>query len=236
MFKKLISKYYFYVMGALTAVALWVLTVFSTAEDVLEAMIENPMPIILAFLLMVIWAVLLLVSSVVLLFSAEKREKLFLLTTHTEVRDELEEKATSDAIKQAFFFNIVLLTFLFSISGVYKMVDQSGAVSYGYSIAANLHETVDVDGVMTLLDKHIENKIENAPAEKLEEMKTVLAKASTDTKLKLNSMLDENNQARYIMPKSVYSPYGVIWFILLQFITFKTFLFLNLRALSSEAD
>jgi len=236
MFKKLISKYYFYVMGALTAVALWVLTVFSTAKDVLEAMIENPIPITLAFLLVVIWAVLLLVSSVVLLFNSEKREKLFLLTTHTEVRDELEEKATSDAIKQAFFFNIVLLTFLFSISGVYKMVGESGAVSYGYSITASLNETVDVDGVMTLFDKHIENKIKNIPAEKLEERKTFLATASTDTRARLNSMLDENNQPRYLMPKSVYSPYAVIWFILLQFITFKTFLFLNLRALNSEEE
>ena len=46
-----------------------------------------------------------------------------------------------------------------------------------------------------------------------------------------NEIVDNNS---YLLPRKIFSSFGVLCLILIQFFAFKLFLYLNLRALNSE--
>lgn len=169
------------------------------------------------------WILLILILSTVLLLSEQKRAEAFLIVSKTKTRDELEEKAVNDAIKRTFIFNLALLSFILSFSGfftgTYKKENNELGRHFGYALFSSAQE--------------------KSPLEQIKEIKKNLTPTNSDKLKKLGihippdlKLLEEKNS--YLIPQSIFSPYGVLWLIILQFLSFKLFLFLNLRALNSE--
>jgi hypothetical protein len=209
-------------MAVITGFFLAIFTVFSTTESFIEATIKYPMAMLIIAILLSVWLILVFFSSIVLVVSEKYREKAFLLSTQTEVRDELEEKAVSDAIKRTFIFNIAFLALIFSLSGLFYQVSSdaegegSKVVSLGYSFAPDDFENIDHDKVASMLDKLPEKYSEKAEKYK-ESLKIADAKSTT---------------THHIISRRFFSPFGVLCYLLLQLVFFRVFLYLNRRELA----
>jgi len=224
MFKNLF-KHSLTTLSLLTGFAIAIFIAFPTGEDIVAALVKSPYLVVGLSIVLLIWAVMLLVLSVIMLFSEKKRNEAFTITTQTELRDELEEAASNDAIKKTFVFNLALVAFIFALSGFHfdyspkKDVDDKRSATFGYSLWHD--EGGAASEKMAALIKDVDPKV-----------KAQLEKKGIQLEVKGTGF----NSGSRLIPARVFSPFGALCFILTQLLMYKLFLFLNLRALSSEAD
>lgn len=221
--RKNIFKYSLNTLSALTGFAIVIFIALPTGSSFIDAVIKKPYIALGVAIILLAWIVMMLVISTILLLSENKRNEAFMITTNTEIRDELEEKASSDAIKKTFIFNLAFLAFIFSLSGMqigeYTNKDGKREASFGYSLWDD-----EVDSVK----KEMTEKIENLDAE----TKKNLESKGFNLDVKSTGL----TSGRRLIPKKVFSPFGVLCLILLQLLTFKAFLTLNLRKLNTDGD
>ena len=177
--------------------------------EIVTKLNDNYIVLITSLVLCLIWCFLLLSTSIALLFKGDWRESAFLMFAGANPEDELEQQAVNDSIKQTFLLNLLILVSVVILSGFTftkfeKEVD-GNSMSFSYRLM-NDYEDIK-DSVKTLDELGLDEE--------------ALAKAK-DIMDKLG-----NGKTYYLIPKSVISPYGILCFILIQFITFRVFLYFN---------
>jgi hypothetical protein len=207
-------------LAFLTGFVVVVFTIIPDTSTLLEFVAKFPFISLIGIALICIWAILMLTVPLVLLMSESKREQAFLIASNTKVRDEFEEKATSDAIKRTFIFNLALLSFIFALSGfTFERALKSDTgmnINFSYSFWDDTEQE----------DKDTAKTIHELPQETKDRLK--------EYGLTMNVSDGATTKGIKLIPQSWFSPFGILCFILLQFIMFKLFLFLNLRALNAE--
>jgi len=222
MFKNLF-KYSLNIMTVLTGLAVIVFFALQKADSIIALVTKYPLTALSAVVVLCLWITLLFVISMLMLFSGKHRDQAFLMTSHTEIRDELEDKAVSEAIKKTFTFNLAFLTFIFVLSGLQYSTYKDGLgkqhTSYGYTIFSQNFETNHED---------YKSFIATLPLEKQTKLKDIGFSADTFKDLEANT--------KFLIPRSYFSAVGVLFLIFLQFAVFKLFFFLNLKALNSDDE
>ena len=218
-----IFKYSLTILSALTCFALVMFFLFNEPTKLANAADTYPTLTILVVIILVIWAALLLIISLMMLFSEQKRDQAFYMTAHTKIRDELEEKAVTDAIKRTFTFNLAFLTFIFALSGFQygQYIDDKGEqrISFGFTIFGSNKEKSG-----ELFEKYVQT---------LPKKEQIMIE---EKGFSFGMVDDIQENTDFLIPRETFSSIGVLFLIFLQFAAFKSFLFLNLRALSSDED
>lgn len=213
------KKALFYLISFLT---LFVVTafgyLFTNQLNALQLLIDHTAVSLLVGVLCVVWALLLFIICISLLLKEEWREEAFLVFAGTDAGDELEQAAVNDSIKKTFLMNLILLVSLCILSGftVIKLKDQPDGKNtiFTYHVMSDYK---DVDEAIKLLE---DLNYDNLP----EKEAKLLSEAMDESINKIKS-----GKPHYLIPKIVFSPYGTLWFILLQFVMFRIFLFFNRR-------
>jgi len=220
--KTTLLRNYYYFLGLATLVLIVAFFFIDDAQTLVVFANSYPGVFTGIIALFTLWTVLSLVTTTILLFSSEKREKMFLLITNAEAKDELEEKAVNESVKSVFFLNIVLFVLAVALSSIgrHEITKKNGEVftSFAYNIPLR-------------------------PTEKKETLKQVFDKINGETGLKPKGFVEKNSmrvefseslkEELSLLPKRFFSVYGLMCFILLQFLSFRIFLFFHRRSIFS---
>jgi len=210
------------ILTILTGMAVVLFFVLPGDDSIALVINKHPTLSLIVGVILIFWAIMLLVISLILTFSEKKRDQAFYATANIAVRDELEEKSVADAIKRTFLFNLTILALVFSLSGFfygsYKKENGKIGLELGYTLLNDMHTE---DPVLSA-----KRTIKNLKPE----IKEILTKGGFTVE---DSLLTKET-VHYIIPRKLFSPFGILCFIFLQFFMFKFFLLLNLRALNSE--
>jgi hypothetical protein len=213
-----LKKTLYYSITSLTGFVIsFAVTLKITGTSLIERIQSHPSLIVFSVLLCFIWVILLFTTSVVLLIKENLREEFFLMFAGTNAEDELEQIAVNDAIKKTFLFNLLILITVVVLSGFKftKYEDpKDGKNKYTFSFTVmNEYDDDEKDNKEKSM-KVIESL--NLDEEKENEAKAILEKVA-------------EGESFYLIPKVLISPFGALCFILLQFVTFRSFLFFNRR-------
>ncbi len=214
------QKIFYFLLSLLTGFAVVVFAIFRDHEEILILMEKRPLIVGFVAVMLVLWGLGILISSIALMFSSRLRESAFLVCSNTKVSDELEEKAVNEAIKRTFIFNIALMSLVLALSGfsaAYKSsptkeikdgsTKQKREFTVQYSMIYGYQDSIDTKEAF----------------EKIKKTYPEYGKALSGIELESKDMV-------HFIPKEVFSPFGLLCFILLQFISFRFFLFIERRA------
>lgn len=204
------KKWLYYTISFLTGFVIAFFGFLQT-QNALQLLIDHPTIMVICVVSALIWALLLLVTSVALLFKEEWREDAFLIFAGTNADDELEQQAVNDSIKKTFLINILILVSIVVLSGFTYTKFENPKVDKKYSFSYRLMNDYSD------LNKSLEQIEKITP-------KNETAKEGIEIAQKL-----KDGKHYYLIPKVFFTPYGIMIFILLQFAMFRTFLYFNRR-------
>lgn len=206
------KKILFYTISFLTGfVVIFCAGLEMNGVSVVEKLNNYFLLLIICVGLCLLWALLLLITSVALLFKESWREEAFLMFAGTNAEDELEQAAVNDAIKKTFLLNLLIIVSAVILSGFTytKLLESEDGKNHALSYRLmNSYESID-KVIDTLESLNLEGPLVEESIESFKAMRS--------------------GETYYLIPKTVFSPYGALCFILIQFITFRSFLFFNRR-------
>jgi len=192
--------------------------VFTNELSAMQLLIDSTAISLVVGILCVLWALLLFIICIALLLKEEWREEAFLVFAGTDAGDELEQAAVNDSIKKTFLMNLILLVSLCILSGftAIELEDQPDGKNtiFSYHIMSDYK---DMDDAIKVLE---DLNYDSLPDDKAKKMSDAMQE--TIDKLK-------SGKPHHLIPQMVFSPYGTLCFILLQFLMFRVFLFFNRR-------